>query len=139
MSSIKETAALFFDACETGKGWETCKTFCHPNASFSAQSDTFKEVQTIEAYTESMKGLITGPIPDASYELRSLAVDEERGNVSGYAVFKGSHSGEGGPAAPTGKTVETDFVYVMKFDGDRISHMTKIWNDGDAMRQLGWG
>ena len=23
--------------------------------------------------------------------------------------------------------------------GDKIRHMTKIWNDGHTMRQLGWG
>lgn len=94
MASIKETAAQFFDACETGKGWESCSAFCHPNASFSAQADAFEGIQTVEAYTEAMKGLIAGPIPDASYELRSLAVDEDRGNVSGYAIFKGSNTGE---------------------------------------------
>jgi len=27
----------------------------------------------------------------------------------------------------------------MNFDGDRIRHMTKIWNDGISMKQLGWG
>jgi hypothetical protein len=27
---------------------------------------------------------------------------------------------------------------VMDFDGDKIRHMTKIWNDGLTMRQLGW-
>jgi hypothetical protein len=26
----------------------------------------------------------------------------------------------------------------MDFDGDKIRHMTKIWNDGITMRQLGW-
>jgi len=25
----------------------------------------------------------------------------------------------------------------MDFDGDRIRHMTKIWNDGFTLRQLG--
>jgi predicted ester cyclase len=59
--------------------------------------------------------------------------------VSAFAVFKGTHSGEGGPVPASGKQVETDYVYVMEFDGDRIRHMTKIWNDGYAMRQLGWG
>jgi len=39
MSSMKEAAAQFFDACETGKGWEACAQFCHPDASFSAQAD----------------------------------------------------------------------------------------------------
>jgi len=27
----------------------------------------------------------------------------------------------------------------MEFDGDKIRHMTKIWNAGWAMRELGWG
>jgi hypothetical protein len=31
-----------------------------------------------------------------------------------------------------------DYVYVMDFDGDKIRRMTKIWNDGLTMRQLGW-
>jgi len=29
-------------------------------------------------------------------------------------------------------------VYAMDFDGDRIAHMTKIWNDGITLQQLGW-
>ena len=31
-----------------------------------------------------------------------------------------------------------DYVNVMEFDGDRIRHMTKIWNAGWAMKELGW-
>lgn len=139
MPSMKEIAAQFFDACETGKGWEACQAFCHPDASFAAQADAFEGVDTLEGYTEAMKGLLSGPLPDATYEIRSFAVDEDRASVSGYAVFKGTHSGEGGPVAPSGKVVETDYVYVMEFEGDRIRHMTKIWNDAFAMRQLGWG
>jgi hypothetical protein len=27
---------------------------------------------------------------------------------------------------------------VMQFDGDKIGHMTKIWNAGMALRELGW-
>jgi hypothetical protein len=38
----------------------------------------------------------------------------------------------------TGNAVAADYVYVMKFDGDRIRHMTKTWNDGHSLKQLGW-
>ncbi len=138
MSSIAETAAQFFDACETGKGWEACSRHCHPDATFSSQSDTFAEVPTLEVYTDEMRGLVAGPLPDASYEMKSFAVDEERGNVIGYAVFKATHTGEGGPVPPTGKRIETDYVYVMEFDEGKIRHMTKIWNDVWALRQGGW-
>ncbi len=139
MSSIKETAAEFFDACESGKGWEDCERYCHPDASFAVQADTFMGLKSLKEYTEAMKGLLAGPLPDATYEIRAFAVDEDRHRVSGFGVFKATHTGDGGPVAPTGKRVETDYVYVMDFDGDRIRHMTKIWNDGFAMRQLGWG
>ena len=29
--------------------------------------------------------------------------------------------------------------HVMDFYGDKIRHMTKIWNAGWAMKELGWG
>ena len=54
-------------------------------------------------------------------------------------VFSGTHTGQGGPCPPTGKSTNTDYVYVMEFAGDKIRHMTKIWNAGWAMRDLGWG
>jgi predicted ester cyclase len=137
MTAMKETAERFFDACETGKGWETCKTYCHPDATFSAQADALADVKTVQSYTDWMKGLFT-PVPDGRYELRSFAVDEGRKNVIAYAVFSGTHTGEGGPVPPTGKHVAADYVYVMAFDGDRIKHLTKIWNDGVSLKQLGW-
>jgi predicted ester cyclase len=137
MSDIKNTAASFFDACETGKGWQVCQKYCHPEATFSAQAGALQNVQTLEAYTEWMKGLFT-PVPDGNYELRSFAVDSERNNVAAYGVFRGTHTGQGGPVPPTGKKVEADYVYVMQFEGGRIRHMTKIWNDGISMKQLGW-
>lgn len=137
MSSIKEEAEQFFDACETGKGWETCRQYCHPQATFSAQADALAGVDTLEAYTEWMKGLLT-PVPDGRYEVRSFAVDEDRNNVAAYSVFRGTHTGEGGPVPPTGKRVEADYVYIMEFEGDRIRHMTKVWNDGVSLNQLGW-
>ena len=137
MSSIKDTAAQFFDACETGKGWDVCQAFCHPEATFAVQAPALDGVDTLEGYTDWMKGLL-GFMPDGSYELRSFAVDDERNNVSAFAVFRGTHTGEGGPVPPTGKAIEADYVYVMQFEGDRISHMTKIWNDGVSMAQAGW-
>jgi predicted ester cyclase len=137
MGAMKKSAAQFFDACETGGGWEACEEFCHPDATFSAQAGALEGVETLEAYTEWMKGLLT-PVPDGNYELKSFAVDEDRNKVSAFAVFRGTHTGEGGPVPPTGKKVEADYVYVMDFDGDRIKHMTKIWNDGISLAQLGW-
>ncbi len=112
--TISESAMEFFDACETGKGGEACQAWCHDGATFSCQADALAEVTSIAGYADWMQGLL-GPIPDGSYELTAFATDEARGTV-----------------------VAADYTYVMKFDGDKIRHMTKIWNDGHSLRALGW-
>jgi predicted ester cyclase len=137
MTSIRDVAERFFDACETGKGWQGCERYCHPGATFAAQTGALDGIDTLEAYTEWMKGLLT-PLPDGNAEVRSFAVDEARNNVAAFGVFRGTHTGDGGPVPPTGKSVAADYVYVMDFEGDKIRHMTKIWNDGFTLRQLGW-
>jgi len=138
MSKILEQAKLFFDACETGQGWEGCKAYCHPDATFSAQAAAISDIETVEGYCEWMKALLT-PIPDGRYELKFFAADEERSCVAAFAIFHGTQTGPGGPVEPTGNTVAADYVYAMEFDGERIRHMTKIWNDVISLQQLGWG
>jgi ketosteroid isomerase-like protein len=136
MSSITETAAAFFAACETGKGWEGCGAYCTPNATFSAQAEPLAEVKTLQQYTDWMKG-ITQVLTDATYEVKSFATDPVRNNVCAYGVFKGTHLA-GGPCPPTGKSTSTDYVYVMQFNDGKITHMQKIWNSGMALKELGW-
>ena len=135
--SIVETARAFFDAVDTGQGWDACSVYCHPDATFEAQADALAEVHTLRDYAEWMKGMLV-VLPGARYEIKSFAVDADRQNVTVYAVYHGTHTGEGGPVAPTGKTTSSDYVYVIDFDGGKIRHMTKIWNDSWALRQLGW-
>lgn len=137
MTPITEIAKGFFDACETGKGWEKCKTYCTSDASFASQAEPLAGIKNLREYADWMKGLLTF-IPDGRYDLKSFGTDEARNNVCAYAVFSGTHTGEGGPCPPTGKRVRTDYVYVMDFDGQKIRHMTKIWNSGAAIKELGW-
>ena len=46
--------------------------------------------------------------------------------MAAYGIFHGTHTGEGGPCPPTGKSTSTDYVYIMQFEGGRIVGMTKI-------------
>lgn len=135
--ALEQTAREFFEVCETGGGWDACARYCHDGASFACQADALADVTTLAGYAEWMKGLL-GPIPDGRYELTAFATDADRGAVVASAVFRGTQTGAGGPGEPTGKPVASDYAYVMCFDGDRIAHMTKIWNDAQALRQLGW-
>jgi len=84
-----------------------------------------------------MKDLLT-PVADGRYEVRSFGVDEDRNNVTAYAIFRGTHTNDGGPVPPTGKEVEADYVYIMEFEGEQIRHMTKVWNNVVSLKQLGW-
>jgi predicted ester cyclase len=136
MSSIADVASRFFTACEAGKGWEACKSYCKSDATFACQAEPLADMKTLQQYTDWMQGMMT-ILPDGRYELRSFATDVDRGNVTAYAVFCGTHTGQGGPP-PTGKSTRTDYVYSMDFDGDKIRHMTKIWNAGWALTELGW-
>jgi len=137
MANITSIAQSFFDACETGKGWEGCRSFCTSNASFAAQAEPLAELRTLQQYTDWMKGLLS-VLPDGRYVVKSFATDSARNSVCAYGVFSGTHTGQGGPRPPTGKSTSSDYVYVMEFEGDKIRHMTKIWNAGWALKQLGW-
>ena len=105
--SITQTARAFFDACETGKGWAECSAYCHQDASFAAQAEPLADLRTLEQYAEWMKGLLVF-VPDGRYAVKSFATDPERNNVCAYAVFSGTHSADGGPMPPTGKSTSTD-------------------------------
>lgn len=137
MAANLETAKQFFEACETGKGWEACKEYAHADASFSSQTTALADIASLEAYCEWMKNLFT-PVPDGHYELKFLAEDRDRNSVAAVAVFHGTQTGPGGPVSPTGKTIAADYVYHMIFDSGQIKHVTKIWNDAISMQQLGW-
>ena len=80
-TSITTLAEAFFEACETGKGWEVCSVYCTPNATFSAQAEPLVDVKTLAQYTDWMKGILA-VLPDAHYEVRSFATDFARNSVS---------------------------------------------------------
>ena len=137
MSTITTVAEQFFEVCETGKGWEACARFCTPSATFTAQSEPLASLKSLQEYVDWMKWLLT-PLPDGRYVVKSFATDTARSNVCAVGLFSGTHTGEGGPCPPTGKTTHTEYVYVMDFEGDKIAHLTKIWNAGWALKELGW-
>lgn len=136
-TNITATAAAFFEACESGQGWAECAQCCTPDATFAAQSEALTGVTSIEAYSNWMQGLHT-LMSDVSYEVTGFGTDAECHCVVVSAVFSGTHTGEGGPVPPTGKSTNSDYAYTLHFDGDKIAQMTKIWHSGMAMQELGW-
>jgi len=137
MNAMTETAEQFFRACETGKGWSGCSGFCTPDATFGAQAEPLAGIKTLHEYTDWMMDLLTF-MPNGRYEVKSFATDEQRRSICAYGIFSATHTGQGGPLPPTGRSTSSDYVYVMQFDCGKISHMTKVWNAPWAMKELGW-
>ena len=119
------------------RGGPVALSFCHPGAGFSAQAGALADMNTLEAYCDWMAGVLT-ILPDAGYDLKAIGEDKDTGRVTMFGVFTGTHTADGGPVPPTGKATKSDYVYVADMRDGKISHVTKIWNDGWAFNQLGW-
>jgi hypothetical protein len=137
--SAFENAKKFFEACDAPKGWDGCKGFVVDGAAFSCQAGALADLKTVQAYCKWMKVLVGGPLPDGRYSLHSSAWDEANSTATFVATFHATHMGEGGPVPPTKKSTSTDYVYSLKMNGEgKVAHMTKVWNDARALKDLGW-
>ena len=137
--SAFDTATRFFHACEGLEGWEGCKQYVAPGASFVAQSESLVEIDTVEGYTEWMAGLGLNLLPGCSYDLHSSSYDEATRTALFFATFIGTHTGEGGPVPPTNKQTNSHYVYVLTLDDNNlVSSMAKVWNSSWALNELGW-
>ena len=139
MSSAFEQASKFFHACEAPQGWDGCQAYVAQGAEFSAQSEPIADITTVQAYCDWMHAFGTVTAKGCSYTLHTSAWDEANRRATFFATFHGTHVGDGGPVAPTGKSTNSHYVYVLVMDADdKVSHMTKIWNAPWAMTELGW-
>merc|ERR1712072_203618 len=122
-----EIARSLYDKCETGAGWEGCKEFCTPDSTFSCQAmdslpgPLVTACETIEQYTDWMKGVCENFGEKATYETHAAGFDAEKSTAIFFATFGGfSH-----------------YVYSITLTGDKVSSMTKVWNDAYAGKIVG--
>lgn len=89
---------------------------------------------TVKEYVDWCEGF--GKIyPGASFTVRFKAFDEATSTAIFVCTYHAKHSGEGGPVAPTNKSTDSDYVYMLKFnDEDKVESMHKTWNDS----KLSW-
>jgi len=120
--TMMQTAEAFFEACETGKGWQGCAPYCHESASFAARAEALNDIHTLSGYCDWMRD-VYDHYTGLYYDIKGFAVDPERLVVLAYGVFHG-YTKDDDPQELT-----EDYVYAMHFTDGRISHMTKIWND----------
>jgi hypothetical protein len=137
--SAFDNATKFFHACESLEGWDACKQYVAPDAAFAAQSEPLVDVGTVQAYVDWLTGFGTTLTPGCSYDLHASAYDSASRTALFFATFTATHTGEGGPVPPTGKTTRTEYVYALTMDGDdKVAGMRKVWNAPWALKELGW-
>lgn len=96
-------------------------------------------MKTLKDYTNWMKGLVSGIMPDATYEV--ISATHSADTYVFCAKFFGTHTLGGGPVPPSDppKKTSCDYAYIIWFDKDhKITKMRKIWDQLTAFKQLGW-
>ena len=116
-----KVAESFFWPCDEGKGWDACKEYCHPDATFKTDADTLIHLDRLEDYVEWMKDAHS-MLANAKFEIKSIAGDTKRGIVLLYAIIYADNILGEEP-----QPIETDYVYAMTIEDNKIKHITKIW------------
>ena len=116
------TAGAFFEACDYGKGWSGCKSYCHYDASFETEAETLAEIDTLDTYCDWMVEALAMFDETVEIEVRSEAYDVKKDIALIYAEIRGNVI-----IGPELMFMKTDYVYAINFNGEKISHITKIW------------
>ena len=70
-------ARAFFDACDFGKGWDGCKQFCHPDASFETEAETLANIDTLAIYCDWMIDALEMLDKDVKVKIKAIAHDRD--------------------------------------------------------------
>eukprot|EP00545_Synedropsis_sp_CCMP1620_P014374 CAMPEP_0119016102 /NCGR_PEP_ID=MMETSP1176-20130426/11815_1 /TAXON_ID=265551 /ORGANISM="Synedropsis recta cf, Strain CCMP1620" /LENGTH=143 /DNA_ID=CAMNT_0006969429 /DNA_START=432 /DNA_END=863 /DNA_ORIENTATION=+ len=132
-------AKKVINVCDNGKPFDEIQDLVVPDAPFDCQADAMKDIETVKGYDEWMAAFGGTTVPGFTVDVHSIGWDAERKVASFFATFNATHTGPGGPVEPTNKTMNTDYAYFVFMNEDaKCFKMQKVWNDGFAMRQVGW-
>jgi len=115
-----QTARNFFEQCDYGKGWDACKAYCQQDATFETEAETLSAINTLDTYCDWMTDAIDMFDDNVEIEIKAEAYDRQRDIVLIYAEIRGNLI-----LGPEPLFAKTDYVYVLKFDYGKISHMAK--------------
>lgn len=134
-----DVATSFFHACEGLKGSRACHRFLCDDAVFVAQCEAIADIKSVVGYCDWMKANGEGPLVGCRYEINASCYDESSSTALIFATFYATHTGEGGPVPPTGKSTASHYVFAITVDEDeKVSQVVKVWNTNWSMAELGW-
>ena len=116
------TARAFFEACDYGKVWKDWQAYCHEDASFETDSETLDGVDSLDIYCDWMTEASAMFDDNVEVEVKAEAYDRDKDIVLIYAEIRGNVI-----IVPEPMFMKTDYVYAIHFDGEKISHIAKVW------------
>lgn len=134
-----ENAKKVIDICDNGKAFAEIADIVTDDAEFTCQADAMKDIKTVQGYNEWMAAFGSTTAPDFKVDIHNFSWNPEKKIATHFATFHCTHTGPGGPVEPTNKMMHTEYVYIVYMnDDDKCYKIHKVWNDGWAMRQVGW-
>jgi len=123
-------AHSFVEACESGKGWAACKVWCRQDVKFSCPDARPAWAPTLAQYADLIK---SQPYGDAGqkYSVKSVALYDHIFPVFAVVKLCGVWTSQVIPHPPVNAACEADYTYILEYDGNKISHITMVWDDHD--------
>jgi hypothetical protein len=126
-------------ALDAPKPFEEIADIVVEGAPFICQAAALDGVDTIKAWADWMVNFGTNIAPGCSATVHSVAWDADNKTAHYFATFHAKHTGDGGPLPATNQETNTHYNYVLVMnDDDKCVSMTKVWNDGYCLKEMGW-
>jgi predicted ester cyclase len=91
-------------------------------------------IEDLDGYKVFLNAFTEG-FPDNVQTIQRMAVDGDLIGV--FATYEGTHLGQFGPIAPTGKLVRFSFAGMFRVENDKLAEFWVTWDQMTILRQLG--
>jgi predicted ester cyclase len=91
-------------------------------------------IKDLDGY-KAFLNAFTEAFPDNVQTVEHMAVDDDMIGV--FATYEGTHLGQFGPFAPTGKRAKFSFAGVFRVEDDKLAEFWITWDQMTILGQLG--
>lgn len=132
-------AKHIMECVDAGIPFECIESIVVEDAPFICQADALADVKTVRAWADWMDKFCAMTAPGCTRTVHSTLWDPSTKTCMLFGTYHAKHTGEGGPVPPTHKQTNTEYCYVLVMNNDdKCVSFTKVWNDGFALKELGW-
>jgi steroid delta-isomerase-like uncharacterized protein len=129
----KEVARRFIEAVNNGD-YDALDELMMPDFVRHSQATSDIEIRSREEF-KRFDEEYKATFPDAKITVHFVLAEGDK--LGAYMTFTGTQEGEMGPFPPSGRTVESKFLGIMRLDGGKIAEMWVEWDNLAMLAQLG--